>query len=476
MSEALKNISNGVTSGAAVQRAIAAQGSLAASIVQPSVSSIVADIMKNTSVLTGADSALKNALAAQGRLAAGGVNNAVSRLMSQVAREAIISEGVQRGIQSVIRAADLPYNASTLAALQAVSAGDVSSATDARLLDGWRSGIRAEKYFKSVADPADLDQSVSSISADEYFSRDEGIVKSLADLHNKIDRLVGKNPGLNLVWRGHQDAGWGIHSNLFRVLQDKRADGVVRFPSEDEMIEAEQRVLRTAREEWRLNDMSAVEVFARLQHFGAPTRLLDVSRNPLIAAWFAVEAGSHEEKDGRLIALATGPVPKDLSVPPPGLSISSEDLAPGGSPVWHSYDTANARRSSGWGTGGNRLVWIPSAYEQRISAQNAGFVLDGIPIVSTEVLEYLNVGRDAKLASGDLLRAGSIYVHTQRTTRKATHSGPAFAPTFTFRIPRAVKAELRDKLETRYSLSRGTIYPDVAGLARYVAEDFRLID
>lgn len=239
------------------------------------------------------------------------------------------------------------------------------------------------------------------------------------------------------------------------------------------MVDAEKEILRTARDEWRLNDMSAVEVFARLQHYGAPTRLIDVSRNPLIAAWFAVEAGHSDDQDGRLIALATGPVPRKSAAFEPSLSISANDLSLLGSPIWHSYSTVEERRTAGWGTGGNRLVWIPSAYEERISAQNAGFVLDGIPIISAEVLPFFQrVGEARSLTSGDLLVAGSIFAQTQKTTRKAKRMGPGFAPTFTFRIPREVKAELRASLASRYSLTRGTIYPDVAGLAKYIAVDF----
>jgi hypothetical protein len=468
---ALKNMSGAMGANSVLQGALAAQGVLANTAALGSISSAMTEILKNASGLTGANSALQTALAAQGTLAAAGISNSISRAMSEIVRDSVGTAGMQYGIQSALRITDLPYNANTIAALHAVSAGDLTSSTDARFLEGWRDGAKAEKYFKSVS-PDEPAESEAPISADQYFSQNEGEIRSLADLHVKIDRLVAKNPGLALVWRGHQDAAWGLHSTLFRTLATTKGESFQQFPSEEQMVDAEKDILRIAREEWRLNDMPAVEVFARLQHFGAPTRLIDVSRSPLVAAWFAVEEGAYDDKDGRLIALATGPVPKEPGTSTPVLSISANDLSLAGGPMWHSYSTLADLRSRGWGTGSNRLVWIPSAYEERISAQNAGFVLDGIPIVSPEVLDYLRSTGGLSLSSRDLLTAGSIYVHTQKTTRRASRSGPAFAPTFTFRIPREVKNEIRTKLESRYSLTRGTIYPDMAALARYVRADF----
>lgn len=53
-------------------------------------------------------------------------------------------------------------------------------------------------------------------------------------------------------------------------------------------------------------------LFGHMQHVGVPTRLIDATINPLIAAWFAVS--DHMDADGRLFAFTVKSKPVEFEV------------------------------------------------------------------------------------------------------------------------------------------------------------------
>lgn len=140
----------------------------------------------------------------------------------------------------------------------------------------------------------------------------------MADLKNKIDkkrlrpqtqiesvsdfvkhvvkwRLDGYAP---TVFRGQRHYGWFSVPKLFRDDNDIYSsehlavrDIVSMHPGEFEP------------------DKTMFDRLVRMQHFGLPTRLLDVTTNPLVALWFATETSSNsDEFDGSVQALL---IPKE---------------------------------------------------------------------------------------------------------------------------------------------------------------------
>lgn len=178
------------------------------------------------------------------------------------------------------------------------------------------------------SDYAVLDEPESAYSShmespQSYFQSTEEVITCFDDLHAAITKLISKTPDLPLVWRGVRNAEWGMHSHLYRhlmntnkVVPPQRSPKKAQpYPDEDQMVAAEREILSIARRDWRFDNMSALETFARIQHAGGPTRLIDVTKNPYIGAWFAVEFDEDEEgKDARLFALATRPVAQDGSL------------------------------------------------------------------------------------------------------------------------------------------------------------------
>jgi hypothetical protein len=62
-------------------------------------------------------------------------------------------------------------------------------------------------------------------------------------------------------------------------------------------------LLESARAAGYGRDIRDVELLGLLQHHGAATRLLDVSSDPMVAMWFAVENKSLTKADGGLFAI-----------------------------------------------------------------------------------------------------------------------------------------------------------------------------
>lgn len=317
--------------------------------------------------------------------------------------------------------------------------------------------------------------------SDSIFVSNERIIESFDDLHAAIQTLVVRNPDLQLMWRGQRDATWGLHSSLYRQLM--KVNGVrppneahraaEDYPTEVEMVMAERAILDTARDMWRMDGSSALEIMARLQHFGAPTRLLDVSRNPYIAAWFAVEnAPEHNDRDSRLFAMSTFPVLPEAQRPTAAeLTQITGETASRRLPFWHYFQEDSDRRSLEWGTGAIRRYWLPPVYEQRILAQNGAFIVDGVPISMTGTASYFKKpnGSSQSWRRADLLASASIYTKVYSPEKRVPiNSRRAFPPTFSFRITSSAKQQIRKVLEERFSYSAATLYPDTEGLAQYL--------
>ncbi|MHB1745010.1 MAG: FRG domain-containing protein [Acidobacteriaceae bacterium] len=102
-------------------------------------------------------------------------------------------------------------------------------------------------------------------------------------------------------YRGQRDNSWLNVAGLFRSEHKKLL--------EDEKT-AIRKMISVQPHEFA-SDETMFEKLVRMQHFGLPTRLLDVSRNALIALFFATDPGPHgsEPSDGMVTAFA---IPREL--------------------------------------------------------------------------------------------------------------------------------------------------------------------
>lgn len=159
------------------------------------------------------------------------------------------------------------------------------------------------------------------------------------------------------MWRGQGNIDWPIHSAAYRRLM-KQSKGVV---TERDMRYYEKNLLKAAAHQGydfeygkKLSDL---ELLAKLQHHGAATRLMDFSRNLLVALWFA--CNSEKEKVGLLLGIHTdhlGGYEGELELGSYDEVLGDDSLIP------YNYPQS----------------WQPPVVSKRIAAQGAQFLYSAV--------------------------------------------------------------------------------------------------
>ena len=142
-------------------------------------------------------------------------------------------------------------------------------------------------------------------ASDENILNDNSIsISSLSEYTKAItsirDSIIEDGKSETLFFRGQSNKSWDIRPSIFR----------------DALISVEHKIIQTATarvpQEFR-ECSSAFEELTKLQHYGLPTRLLDITMNPLVALYFAClpsskvkdEEGNDVYPDG-IVYICTG--------------------------------------------------------------------------------------------------------------------------------------------------------------------------
>ena len=289
----------------------------------------------------------------------------------------------------------------------------------------------------------------------KFFKPWEKTIDSWKSAINWIDIVQEYSRNRSMVWRGVSNADYPLHSSLYRNLYE-----LPKKVTEDELSRYENKFIDLARKRWRFDGIDALELMAQLQHFGAPTRLIDVTYNPLIGLWFACRDGQDGigAHDGRLFAF----------------DVSKRDFTLDGN--WNQsklpWSDKNLISKKQWHST-TPQVWRPPSYIERIAAQNAAFLIGGVPSVQTGQNAVFRKGPGDGSTMGtwkidEVQAVTSVFI---RMTALNSRVNSRSTPTYTFRIKRHQKELIRDVLDKQFGINVSALFPEVSGMAQFIKEE-----
>jgi hypothetical protein len=246
------------------------------------------------------------------------------------------------------------------------------------------------------------------------------------------------------VYRGHSNVDWSLQTTLERVV----AGGVISGQLHQELETREafyQRahhyIAAPPRDEERL------EWAALLRHHGGPSRLLDVTASPYVAAYFALE----ESTAGKPFAV--------LAIHALALHAETQNKVGASSDMdfrtRHGAAEAILRREKTKAIRG--VVWAePKRINERMAAQQGSFLVPGDLTVSFEENLQATLGDPEP-------------IDWSKATTRPHRETMLMKIEFPWTMQRAVQLELN-----RMNISAATLYPGLDGFARSLTISARL--
>ncbi|WP_455108656.1 FRG domain-containing protein [Porphyromonas sp.] len=136
-----------------------------------------------------------------------------------------------------------------------------------------------------------IDPEVASCPPEAPSKVEEIKVNSVAAFVAKLAKL-DREKGTETFYRGHADEGWKLEPSILRTEYGPEKEHLLFR----DMVAHEPQSFSECR--------SALDHLVQMQHYGLPTRLLDVTMNPLVALYFACEEDTPRPANGAVFVFS----------------------------------------------------------------------------------------------------------------------------------------------------------------------------
>ncbi len=273
-----------------------------------------------------------------------------------------------------------------------------------------------------------------------------------------IARIGAHGSNHRFAWRGLPNINFEVRSSLHRAIADISDD-----VSERTIRDKEDEIIKEARK-WGLgisggHYVDDLQLLADLQHFGVPTRLIDITSNPMTALWFATEKVARSPGDARnasgiLVAMNLPWYREDEDGDFPRTVFNTATTPP---VTWDDFD-------GGLSSNRNRALKLKSPFivsssmpNPRLRAQEGYFISSRLPEDSSGPLGDLSLSWE--VGDEEDLRL--------LLTEDKERGFPKKLPFIAVRIPSKTKDQIRNYLKLTYSRTARRLFPDYSGFASY---------
>lgn len=221
-------------------------------------------------------------------------------------------------------------------------------------------------------------------------------------------------------------------------------------------------LLRKARA-WRLGlgptgFIPDLQLLANLQHHGAPTRLLDVTANPMTALWFACQtAPSGQDASGAVFAFDVTGVPVQETMTMGAVTWAELEDPAGGA--------LEGALVKGWHEQQPFLV-LPTQRDERMQAQEGLFIAGAVRRAPNQPSGLEGFPFDAKKPPGrDKFEA--LFASDDRSRGR-----PSVLPFCVLIVPPRIKRKVVRHLEGTFDRRESTLFPDLDGYVQALRESW----